>query len=390
MDDRKKQISDLGRRKKEQAILLDSLLSQLGETLFGRMADSPQENVSAIGEMVDYRRFRDDIAASQTSILSVEEQIRRMRELEEGIEVREREESAFIRDLLVLHGSLGKLLMDAATNGSEYSELYAPYRDQAEALMTKVDSLEDRLAALEQREKGNVFTWIGKSAQGLVLHSFLTKAQENLEQLRRNMGERYSRSETGRFSGDDTQVSFPRDNTEIERLCTEIEQKREELRALSQDLETLREEKRKISGSFSTEGDPLKQIQNLKKHIIKIQDEMKALYMQIGREAVSVNQPSGDTPSGRREIFDVYISSEDQETLESVERAGESIRQAETEIEKLRASLAIDDEKAKIEKFRKMIQDKRNKITQAEKNIAEYENRIRDSEASIVKLQDLL
>ena len=399
MDDRKKQISELERRKKEQAIHLDLLLSRFGETLFSRIADSPQEDVSTFGELSDYRRFQDDIAASETSIQAVEEQTRRFKELEEGIGAREREESTFLRDLALMHGSLGRLLLDGANN----TEFCAPYREQAEALLSKIESLEDRLATLEQREGGNVFTWIGKSAQGLVLRSFLTKAQENLEQLRRTVGEQYSR-DTNRLPDGGEQFGLPREGLETERLCIEIIQKREELRALSQDLETLREEKRKISGSFSAEGGPLRQIQSLKKHIARIRDELKTLYRRIGAEAASVNdagnnttaepsagaKPGRGSPPERREILGTFIDAEDQETLDSAARINRSIHSAEAEIEKLKASLAIDDEKAKIEKFRRMILDKKNKIAQAEKSIAEFEAGIRDSETTIEKLQNLL
>ena len=390
MDDRKKQIGDLERQKKEQAATLDSLLARLGETLFGRIAGASPEDVSGFGELADYRRFQDDIAASEASIQAVEEQIRRFRELEEGIEAREREESAFIQEMAHMHTSLGKLLLDTAA-GSEspsYNEFCAPYRDQAEALFSKIESLEERIGALEHREGGNVFTWIGKSAQGLVLRSFLTKAHENLDQLRRNVGERYCR-DIGRVSGGD-QAGLYGEAAEIDRLCTDVEQKREELRALSQDLETLKEEKRIISGSFSAEGGPLKQIQSLKKHIVHVHDELNTLYRRVGAEAASVNGAADDTAAARRQIFDDYIHEEDQETLDSAARISASVQRAGTEIEKLRASLAIDDEKVKIEKYRKMIQDRKNKIAQAEKNIAEFEAAIQDSEASIEKLRDLL
>jgi peptidoglycan hydrolase CwlO-like protein len=56
----------------------------------------------------------------------------------------------------------------------------------------------------------------------------------------------------------------------------------------------------------------------------------------------------------------------------------------------LRASLAIDEEQAKIEKFRKMILDKKEKIAQAERNIADYEEGIADCEKYIEKLRELL
>jgi hypothetical protein len=42
MDGRKKQITDLEQRNREQTISLDALLTRFGETLFGRADDSSQ------------------------------------------------------------------------------------------------------------------------------------------------------------------------------------------------------------------------------------------------------------------------------------------------------------------------------------------------------------
>jgi len=279
-----------------------------------------------------------------------------------------------------VYGRLGKLLLDA---GGNYAAFCAPYRDQADALLTKVLSLEERVAGLEEREGGNVFTWIGKNTQGLVLRSFLTRAQDNLEQLRRNVGERYSRSDTVKVSGGEADDVFP-ETAAIDDLCAEIEQKREQARTLSQDLAELREERRKISGSFYDEGDPLKQIQTLKNHIAHIRDDLKALYRRIGAEAASIDGIE------RRQVIDTLISSDDKEILDNAARINRLIHDDETAIEKLQASLAIDEEKAKIEKYRRMIQDKKDKIAQAEKSIMKYEEDIRISEASIEKLQNLL
>jgi len=387
MDDRKKQISELEQRKREQIIALDALLTRLGETLLGRASDSSPENDSAFEELAVFRRLKNDITDSGAAIQAVEEQIRRFRELEESIEAKEQEEAAGSKELAVVYGRLGKLLLDAAgtgVNGGVYAGFCAPYRDQADALLTKVFSLEERVAGLEEKGGGNVFTWIGKNTQGLVLRSFLTRAQENLEQLRRNVGERYSRGDavrlSGKVSGGETDSVLP-ETAAIESLCAEIEQKRAQARTLSQDLAGIREERRKISGSFNDEGGLLKQIQILKNHIAHIRDELKSLYRRIGAETASIDG------TGRRQAIDTLVSPDDKEILDNAMRINRLIHDDETAIEKLRASLAIDEEKTKIEKYRKMIQDKKDKITQAEKSIMEYEENIRISEAAIEKLK---
>jgi hypothetical protein len=386
MDDRKRQIGELEQRKREQIVSLNALLIRLGETLLGRVADSSQENDSAFGELSSFRRLKKDIVDSEAAIQAVEEQIRRFRELEESIETKEQVESAGSKELAVLYGKLGKLLLDKTAgdgandgeNAAGYVDFCAPYRDQADALLTKVLSLEERVAGLEGREGGNVFTWIGKNAQGLVLRSFLTKAQENLEQLHRSVGERYSRRDVVALPDGENNAG------EIENVCAEIERKRTETRILLQELTDLREERRTISVSYNSEGGPLKQIQTLKNHIAYVQDELKVLYRRIGAEAASLDGIE------RRQIIDSLIMPEDKGDVDNAARISRLIHDDETMIEKLQASLDIDEEKAKIEKYRRMIQDKKDKIAQAEKNIMEFEESIRVSETSIEKLTALL
>ena len=393
MDSRKKQIIELERHKNEQAALLDMLLSGFGETLFGRIVDSTHKDVVSLDEKTAYLRFQDDIADSESSIHAVEEQIRRFRELEEGIEANERDGIACQKDLAGMYGSLGKLLLGASIDdGPGYVDFCAPYRDQAEALATKIHSLEDRLDGLENNEKGNVFTWIGKNTQTLVLRSFLNKAEDSLEQIRRNVGERYSRSDFSAVTDKSKDKKLRRTvvSAEVATLCGEIEHKRAESRDLAQDLDSMKEEKREISGSFNTEGSPLKQIQSIKAHIANVRDELNAMYKRIGAEAAGIDLSEGKEQVKRTKLFNSLIRPDDTETLTSAAQICESIKDAQISIEKLKASLAIDDEKAKISKYHKMILERKEKIAQAEKNIAEYESGIKDSEANIEKLQKLL
>jgi hypothetical protein len=392
MDDRKRQIGELEQRKREQIVSLEALLTRLGEALLGREAGSGQEENPAFEELADFRRLKKDIVDSEAAIQAVEDQIRRFRELEETIEVKEQEESAGSKELAVVYGRLGKLLLDEAADSADVAvgagagapalavaDFCAPYRDQAEALLTKVLSLEERVAGLEGRDGGNVFTWIGKNAQGLVLRSFLTKAQENLDQLRRTVGERYSRRDVAALPD-----SEKGNAGEIENLCADIELKHAEVRVLSQELAELKEERRTISISYNSEGGPIRQIQTLKNHITHVRDELKALYRRIGAEMAGVDGIE------RRQIIDSLIAPEDRDDLDNAARISQSIHDNETMMAKLQASLDIDEEKERIEKYLRLIAEKREKIAQAEKSIMEFEENIRVSEASIEKLKALL
>ena len=390
MDERKRQIDELEKRKRDNTALLDGLLVRLGEGLFERIPDSLQETDSVPNELNDYRRLQSDIAGSEAAIEVIEEQIKKIKELDENIAVGERNEKTCSKELHGIYGDLGRLLLDTPAEGE--GDFCAQYRSQADAFLTKAESLEDRLSGLEKKEGGNVFTWIGNSAQSLVLRSFLTKALENLESLRRNVGERYSLE--AYISGGETGFGTA-PTPEIGELCGEIEKKRSELKTITCDLVTFKEERRQLSDSFRSEGSPVKQIQSLKKHIAGVRDELKTLYLRVGTAAAGIEEsPDGDgvkeDSSGLRHFIDSLVVPEDRETLDNAAKMDLSIKNDEKTIGRLRAALSIDEEQAKIEKYRRMILDKKEKIIQAEKNIADYEEGIADCEKYIEKLRELL
>ena len=378
MDDRRRQIDSLEKKKRDNAVLLDGLLIRLGEGFFQRIPDSAKEDNSSPAELADYLRLQNEIAGSEASIEVIEDHLKKLKELEENIAGREKEDKAFSKELSGMYGGLGKLLLDSPppVDGEDFC---APYRSQAEELFTKVQSLEERLSGLGKKEGGNVLTWLGNGAQSLVLRSFLTRALENLDSLRRNAGERYSRRDTGTGS-----VSV-----ETGELCLGIEKKRAEAKAVSQELAALREERREMSAGLNAEGNPIKQIQFLKKHIAGIREELKTLYRRAGAEAAGI----GSTAAGAsrlRQFVDPLIIPDDGETLDNAAKIDQSMQNDDKLIGRLRASLAIDEERAKIEKYHRMIQEKKEKIAQAEKNIADFEEGIADSESYIKKMQELL
>jgi chromosome segregation ATPase len=368
MDERKKTIGELEKKIQEEGNSLEALLERFGETLVGRMeGDSPPSGEAPPGleNLEEYRRLRKEIADSEDSIETIGEQILRIKNLEEDIESREHQDAAQAKELAALYGRVGKLLLEDPA----YGEFSAPWREQADTLVPKIQSLESRIAELEQKEGNNVFTWIGKSAQGVVLRSFLLKAEENLERVCRLAGEQFCSLDNS---------SHPPVLGTIGELTGQIEEFQGQTRARSEELAELRLERRRIGDSFGPGGSPEKQIQNLKKAISSYRDEIKALYRHTGAKA------SGGTSaeSGKDE--------EDQEILEGIKNLKKSIRDNEGEIEKLKASLAIDEEKKQIEKLKNSIGDQKKKINQAEQEIMDFETRIADAEKNIAELEKLL
>ncbi|MCL2138651.1 MAG: hypothetical protein FWH41_03875 [Treponema sp.] len=391
MDDRKKQINELEQRKLEQKTLLDAQLTRFGETLFNRISDSTED--SAFEELVSSRMLKEDLAQSEQKIATAEENIFRFKELEEKIALGEREENIYLKEMSSLYLGLGKLLLEASytaeKTGEEknYANFCAQFRTQSDALISKILSLEDRLAGLEQKDGGNVFSWIGKNAQGLVLRSFLSKAQNSMDILYRTIGEKFSRRDTvnihnGKNSG---AHDFSPEDEEISNLCAEIELKREISRQLAQEITGFRDEKRKISTAYSAEGSPQKFIQSIKNHAARAENELKEIYRRIGTEASEISGPA----ECRAAIESLKIST-DQIEIDNILKIDQFIKDDEKSIQGLRASLAVDEEKARIEKFRRLILEKKEKIAQIKKSIGEYEKGIIDAEEHIEKLQEHL
>jgi DNA repair exonuclease SbcCD ATPase subunit len=368
MDDRKKRIEDLERDKHEARSSLDSLLENFGENLYSRTKDMQ----ASFQDIDQYNNYLRDIAETNTAIAKVEEKNRRFKELEETIEHKEHEEKERSREMSGFYRMLGRALLE----NPAYTDFTSLFREQADALSSKLESLESRIKELENKEGGNVFTWIGKSAQGLVLKSFLSKAQESQDQLYHNIGERYSFREASREEG------------EIGTLMDEVEKLREISRAATDEICKLKDEKRMIAAGFGADGNPQKQIQNLKNRIAQIREDLRNLYRNFGAQAAGIMD--AEIPSERRYFIDGIVTAEDGEIIGRAVRLNQSIIDYEKSIGKLMASLAIDEENAKIEKYKRSIEDKQMRIKEMESAITELEENVKDSENYIVELKKQL
>jgi chromosome segregation ATPase len=372
MDDRKKRIDDLVRNSDESRSSLTTLLENFGEKLYSRTKDmSLQGQQIDFEDIAQYNILLRDIAESNTAIGKIEEKNRRLRELEEAIEAGENEEKERTKELNILYGKLGKALLE----NNVYEDFTSLFREQADALTAKLESLETRIGELDNKEGGNVFSWIGKSAQGLVLRSFLSKAQESQEQLYHNVGERYNTRDS---------VS---DDDEVARIRKGIDDFREISRVALDELSKLKDEKRIILASFGIDGNPQKQIQSVKNHIEQVRKELRNLYRTCGEQASGIDE---DIIPDRKYFIDTIVTAEDGETIGRAVRLNQLIIDNEKAINKLRASLAIDDEKNKIDKLKRSIDDKKSRIIDLENDIIGLETNVRECESHILELQKQL
>jgi chromosome segregation ATPase len=368
MDDRKRRIEDLIKNSQESRHSLDTLLDNFGETLYARTKEMQVD----FGDIDQYNIYLHDIAESNASIVKIEEKNRRFKELEDAINIKENDEKERSREMAGIYRKLGKALLE----NSAYDDYTSLFKEQADALSNKLGSLETRIGELDNKEGGNVFSWIGKSAQGLVLKSFLSKAQESQEQLYHNIGERYSNRDA--INEDD----------EISEIRKEIDVLREVSKTAVYELELLKDEKRIISASFGIDGNPQKQIQAVKNHITGVKEALGNLYKTFGAQAAGIMDD--EIAPERKYFIDTIVTAEDGEIIGRAVRLNQSLSDNEEAIEKLRASLAIDEEKSKIEKYQRSIEEKKHKIIGLEKDIIDLQENARDSESYIRELQKKL
>ena len=374
MDDRKKRIDDLIKNSQESRVSLDNLLESFGERLYARAKDMRGEYESKPGfeDLTQYTEYLQEIAESNAAISKIEEKNRRFKELEDAIELKENEEKERAKEIGNIHRRLGKALLE----NSAYDDYTSLFKEQADALKAKRESLEARIGELENKEGGNVFTWIGKSAQGLVLKSFLSKAQEGQEQLYLNIGERYGSRDS--VSEDD----------EAAMILAELDVLRAGSRAVQDEIAVLKDEKRIISAGFGIDGNPQKQIQSIKNQIAQINESLNSLYKTFGTQAAGIMD--AEINGDRKYFIDTIVAAEDGEAIGRAVRLHQSIFDNDKAIAKLSASLQIDEEKIKIEKYKKSIEDKKRRIVEYEASIADLEEDVDSCQKRIAELEKQL
>jgi chromosome segregation ATPase len=360
MDERKKTIADLEAKKQEAQRSITLIREDFGEALFSRIQG--REELADNGE--EYLRLRKEIADSEGFIRVIEADNLRLKELEEEIQAKEQQNAALIRDLSEARALLGRQVL----NDPEFEALLEPYQRQIDALVSKIEGLEEKLAALDEKTGSNVFAWVGRNAQGVVYRGLLSKNQGSLERLYETVGEKVTQADSESLASD----------SEIADAVREAAAIKEKASGLGEELARLKGERRRIGNAFGAEGGPLKRIQVLEKHIAHIRGELRQVCCCFG-EAVS--------DSGAEGRFAPILVPEDSPVLEKIALLRSTVADYEIQIEKLKTAIAIDEEKAAIEKLKKGIEDYRGRIKSAENAVAELEGRIAESESHIKELE---
>jgi chromosome segregation ATPase len=372
MDDRKKTIRDLEDQRRTDREGVNKLLETLGESLFSRIesGNEPRE-VPGLADSPylawkEYSELLREIAENGEIIDSIEADTRKLKEAEEQISFKELEHSEKTKEISLLFVQLGQyILADPSFDGFSL-----PYKSQMDELLLRIDAQEAKLDELEEKT-GNIFTWIGKNAQSLAIKTMLMKNQAGLHKIYRSAGEKFIT----------THEKYEDGEADVQELAEKAGDLHQATLALSDEIVTLKEERRRISDMIAAGGSPARRIQTIEKHISRAKDSAREACCRYGTFAI-------DPAWGG--YFDPLLNEDDHAKGNKVELLREAIKEADVHIEKLKAAIAIDEEKAEIEKLKTGIEGQRRKIAAAEESIADMEKHISELRVHIEELQKIV
>jgi hypothetical protein len=356
MDERKKNIKEWEQQKQEESRLVTRMLEDLGESLLSR-ADT--------GEFSgDYQRICREIADSEGFIKAITEDVFRLKQTEEAVSLNERTRARVNEDLGRLYYGLGKEILEDPAQG-EFSE---PYHRQLTTLNDKGKSLEERIEALAGRDPANILVQMGRNTQAMLLRSSLEKNLAAVKRVYEAAGEQFAGREKGEPEGDGRNEAVPE---EIRALWKQAE-------ALGTGAVRLKEDRRKLADSLRTQGGPVKRLRALEKQIGRSKNELRMVCGTYGELVLKKNRDE-----------DGVFEQDDRRFIQKIEESRNYIDDIEKRIEKTKASLAIDEERAAIAKMEKSVLDQCGRIAAAQKAVEDLEERIRQAEQRIEELKKI-
>ena len=394
MDDRKRIIRDLEDKKLENTGALGKLLEGLGETLLQRIGE--EEPFTETGEssfggiLAEYRRLQKEINESYAIIKTLEADTLRLKELEGEILAKEEEHSRLEKDFREVCTRLGELLL--AANGQQsdsagFDEFANPYRLEEGFLLAKISEQEQKLRELEERE-GGMLTWLSKNAQIVMARAHLSKDRSTLQRVYNKTGEQFIAAGLQLKAGELPEGEHTGAAGKVAETAANL---KGSISSLAVYLAGLKGERRNMGDLLDTEGSPFRRIQGLEKHIVHIQGTFPAVYYRFGVLAAEVLRQS---PPAQQSAGNVYLASiikeDDTRIFEKAAVIRTQITEEDLEIEKIRAAISIDNEKAEIEKMKKSITNQQQKIAAANDAIADLEKQITESQRRIEDFETFL
>jgi uncharacterized coiled-coil protein SlyX len=370
MDERTKSILALERKVADETGRIDRFLRGLGRLLLERSDDD-----ALAAERAECGAINDEAARLDEAARQVEKDGERVH----GIDGEIAEEERLIGDIRArlagLYPELGKL----AVEDGAFSDFAAPYQTRIAAIQQKRDDLSGRLNESDGadvpddpdggKEKGNVFAWLGRGAQNLVVKSFLAKTQSSLERVYAEAGAAFARNRPAGQTG----------SAETEAVYAEAEALKQEVNGRDVRIIALKEEKREILRSFGREGSANRKIAEIARQKERLQQEREEVCLRLGKKA--------DDPSAQL-AFDPLFDDEMNSIRGDVACRRGLVKDYKDQIAGLKASLEIDRERAEIKKLERAVAEQQRRIALAGEAIARHERAIAESNRRIENLMN--
>jgi hypothetical protein len=354
MDERTKSIRAIEQKIAGETARVNGYLRSLGQLLLERSHDAR----IAI-ERTAYEKINDETARLHTVLRQIERDVERVNEIDSLITEEERLNGEVTGRLDAICPHLGRLV----TEDEVFSGFSSPYKTQIDTVQQKIDGLNERLNRMT--EKDNVFGWLGRNAQSLVIKSFLTKTEASLERIYAEAGAGFVRNRPS-----DGQTG----SSELEDVYASAGQLWNENNEREERIAALKKEKQEILGSFGRGGSINRKKTEARCRIEHLSGELGDLYLRLGRKA--------EDPSTRlvlQNLFDDEMSG----MLENAAHCREMLKDYEDQTARLKVSLEIDEERTDIEKHKKSIAVQRRRIAVAEEIIAQHDKCIAEADKRI-------
>jgi chromosome segregation ATPase len=367
MDERTKNILAIEQKIADEAGRIDRLLRGLGQLLLER-----SDNNTLAAERAECGNINDETARLDEAARQVEKDGERVRGIDREIAEEERLVGEIKERLAAMYPGLGKLAVEDDT----FSAFASPYKTRIAAIQQKIEDISGRLSGRGEpgnpdgiKEKGNVFVWIGRGAQNLVVKSFLAKTQASLERVYAEAGAEFTRDRPAGQTG----------SAETEAVYTLAESLKQESNERDSRIAALKEAKRTILSSFGREGSANRKKAEIARRKERLQQERDDVYLRLGKKA--------EDPSAQftlQSLFDDEMNN----IRQNVAYRREQVKDYEDQIAGLKASLEIDKERAEVKKLERLIAEQRRRITLAGESIARHETALTEANKRIENLMN--
>ncbi|MDR0637307.1 MAG: hypothetical protein LBG27_00105 [Spirochaetaceae bacterium] len=361
MDERTKSILAIEQKMADEAKRIDGFLRGLGQLLL----EHSDDDTLAV-ERAEDGNINDETARLDEAVRQVEKDSERVSRIDSEIAEEERLKGELKERITAMYPELGKL----AVEDDAFSAFASPYKTRIAAIQQKIDDLSGRLNGIEEKNNTNVFAWLGKGAQNLVVKSFLAKTQFSLERVYAETGAEFARNRTAGQTG----------SGEIEAVYASVESLKKENNERDLRIIALKEEKRNILSSFGREGSAKRKKAEIVHRKGRLYQEHNDLYLRIGKKA--------EDPSSMRFALQPPFDDEMNKIRANVARCREQAKDYEDQIAGLKASLEIDKERAEVEKLKRSIAEQRLRIAVAGETIARHEKTIAEANKRIENLMN--